>query len=309
MESVIVRLPATTANLAAGFDTLGCALTLYNTLAFTKSDALSFTGCDAAYQNENNLAWQSFCAVYAHIGQEAPWAHIDIRADIPVSGGLGSSAAMLAAGAIAANAMSSANLPLDVLLSITTRIEGHPDNLAPALYGGLTASLMEEGTPFTVRYAPHPSLRFVTLTPDFPLSTHAARAVLPKSIPYQDAVFNCGHLAVLLRALETGDEPMIARALQDRLHQPYRLPLIDEAEAIRALAAQNGCQAVCISGAGPTLLCITRDTAFASRMQAAVKELHHQWVVRDLAVDLTGAQIIPAQARPSPSCPSAAHHR
>ena len=291
MAGVTVRVPATTANLAAGFDTLGCALTLYNTLHFTESDGLSFTGCDAAYQNRDNLAYQGFACVYAQIGRPVPGVHIDIQAEIPVSQGLGSSAALPAAGALAANALSGANLPTETLIALTTRIEGHPDNLAPAFCGGLTASMMEDGTVYTARYTPHPALHFVTLSPDFPLSTHAARAVLPKAVPHADAVYNGAHLAVLLRAVESGDEAMIAAALRDRLHQPYRIALIHEYEDIRRIAAENGCGALCISGAGPTLLCLTRDADFASRMAQACRDLSHRWDVRDLRVDPDGAQI------------------
>ena len=145
MISVTVRVPATTANLACGFDTLGCALSLYNTLSFTLSDRLSFTGCDEEFQTPDNLACQGFDAVYARLGRPAPAVHIDIRADIPVCRGLGSSAAMLAAGAMAANALSGAKLSKAELLSIITPIEGHPDNLAPALFGGLVASTSRDG--------------------------------------------------------------------------------------------------------------------------------------------------------------------
>lgn len=293
MESITIRVPATTANLAAGFDTLGCALTLYNTLRFSLSDQLLISGCDAAYQNADNLAVQGFASVYRRIGRPVPPVRLEIAADIPVSRGLGSSAALLAAGALAANALSGATLPLDALLALTTAIEGHPDNLAPALYGGLTASFLENGQVYTARYTPHPDLHFVALSPDFPLSTHAARAVLPPSVPHADAVYNAAHLAVLLRALETGDEATIAAALRDRLHQPYRTALIDEYAFIQALAAQNGCHALCISGAGPTLLCLTRDAAFAARMQKAVRGLRHVWQVRDLQVDTHGARMLP----------------
>ncbi|MBR1607479.1 MAG: homoserine kinase [Clostridia bacterium] len=290
MEQITVRVPATTANLAAGFDVLGCALTLYNTLSFRLQEGLSFSGCDAAYQNPENLAYQGFACVYDHIGQRVPGVHIGIEAEIPVSRGLGSSAALLAAGAYAANALSEAGLSTDTLIALTTRIEGHPDNLAPAFYGGLTASMLEDDQVFTVRYAPHPSLRFVALSPGFPLSTHAARSVLPAAVPFRDAVYNGAHLAVLLRALEKGDMPQISAALRDRLHQPYRIPLIDEYEDVRRIAAQNGCEAVCISGAGPTILCLTQDPGFAGAMETAVKALRHRWVVRDLTVDAQGAQ-------------------
>ena len=290
MEQITVRVPATTANLAAGFDVLGCALTLYNTLTFRLQEGLSFSGCDEAYQSPENLAYQGFSCVYAHIGQEVPGVHIQIQADIPVSRGLGSSAALLAAGAYAANALSGAGLSTDTLVALTTRIEGHPDNLAPAFYGGLTASMLEDGQVYTVRYTPHPSLRFVALSPDFPLSTHTARSVLPAAVPFRDAVYNGAHLAVLLRALENGDMTQISAALRDRLHQPYRMPLIDEYEDIRRVALEKGCAAVCISGAGPTILCLTQNPGFAAAMTAATAELRHRWQVRDLAVDSVGAQ-------------------
>lgn len=292
MNGVTVRVPATTANLAAGFDTLGCALSLYNTLRFEESDTLSFSGCDAAYQNSDNLAYQGFAAVYGHIGKPAPGVHIGIQAEIPVSRGLGSSAALLAAGALAANRLSGAGLSPDTLIALTTRIEGHPDNLAPAFLGRLTASMMEDGQVFSVRYTPHPDLRFVVLSPDFPLSTHAARAVLPREVPHADAVYNCSRLAVLLRSLENGDMDAIAASLKDRLHQPYRFKLIDEYEDIRSLAARNGCGALCISGAGPTLLCLTRDASFADRMRQGCSALRHRWDIRDLKVDFSGAVII-----------------
>lgn len=292
MEQITVRVPATTANLAAGFDVLGCALTLYNTLSFRLQEGLSFSGCDAAYRNPDNLAYQGFACIYEHLGQKTPGVHIDIQAEIPVSRGLGSSAALLAAGAFAANVLSGADLPTDTLIALTTRIEGHPDNLAPAFYGGLTASMQEDGQVYTVRYTPHPSLRFVALSPDFPLSTHAARSVLPASVPFQDAVYNGAHLAVLLRALEEGNMPQITAALRDRLHQPYRISLIDEYEDVGRIACKNGCAAVCISGAGPTVLCLTQDPRFAEAMRAEIRGLARRWQVRDLKVDAQGAHSI-----------------
>lgn len=291
MEKVTIRVPATTANLAAGFDVLGCALGLYNTLTFTLSDKLRFSGCASQYQNRKNLAYQAYALVWqAHRrGEEAPPVHIHIDADIPVSRGLGSSAALIAAGATAANIMAGKPFTKQQLLTMTTGLEGHPDNLAPALLGGLTASMMVGEQVYTVDYLPHPELRFVALSPDFPLSTHEARQALPTMVNHGDAVRNGGYLAVLLRAIERGDEALIAASLQDRLHQPYRRRLIHEYDQIESLAHHCGCNAVCVSGAGPTVLCITRDTTFAARMTQAVRLLQHTWQVRDLPVDYHGA--------------------
>ena len=289
MERVTVRVPATTANLAAGFDVLGCALGLYNTLSFTPAEELSFSGCDPQYQNEQNLAYAAYSRVWQELRRgTVPPVHIHIQPDIPVCRGLGSSAALIAAGASAANIMAGKPFDKRQLLSLTTQIEGHPDNLAPALLGGLTASMVLDGQVYSVDYLPHPELRFVALSPDFPLSTHEARRVLPTMVAHSDAVRNAGFLAVLLRAIEQGDEALIAASLQDRLHQPYRRRLIPEYDRIEALAHQNGCDAVCISGAGPTILCITRDREFAGRMERAVAPLEHRWQVRDLPVDYHG---------------------
>ncbi|MGM9619209.1 MAG: homoserine kinase [Oscillospiraceae bacterium] len=292
MGSVTVRVPATTANLAAGFDSVGCALGLYNTLTFTSAERLSFSGCDKAYQNEHNLAYVAYRRVLSALGLPAEGVHIDIQAEIPVSRGLGSSAAMLAAGAMGANALHGSPLSRRELLALCTELEGHPDNVAPALLGGLTASLMAEGEVISVSYDIHPELRFVALIPDFPLSTRAARAVLPDSVPRADAVFNTAHAAVLPRALALGEEKLLAAALQDKLHQPYRRGLIHEYDAVEALAAENGCRAFCISGAGPTLLALTRDAGFAARMQEGVRQLSHVWTVRELPVDREGAQVL-----------------
>ncbi len=289
---VTVRVPATTANLAAGFDSLGCALGLYNTLTFTPADTLSFTGCEAEYQNENNLAYQAYCRVLSALGLEKEYVKIDIEANIPVSRGLGSSAALLAAGAMAANALHGSPLSKKELLALCTELEGHPDNVAPALYGGLTASFMADSEVISVSYDVHPDLRFVALIPNFPLSTHAARGVLPAFVPYDDAVFNTAHAAVLPAAFAKGDETLLSAALQDRLHQPYRRSLIHEYDAVERIAAENGCHAFCVSGAGPTLLALTTDASFAGRMAEGVKSLSYTWQVMELPVDFEGAKII-----------------
>ena len=192
-----IRVPATTANLAAGFDVLGCALGLYNTLSFTPAERLSFSGCDEQYQTTENLAYVAYERVWRELRRsDVPPVHIHIQADIPVCRGLGSSAALIAAGAMAANIMAGKPFDKRQLLSLTTEIEGHPDNLAPALLGGLTASMLLGGQVYTVEYLPHPELRFVALSPDFPLSTHEARRVLPSMVSHSDAVRNAGFLAV-----------------------------------------------------------------------------------------------------------------
>ena len=289
---VTVRVPATSANLACGFDTLGIAYKMYNTLSFALSDTLSFSGCPEEFRNEDNLAWLAFKAVYEHIGKPVPTVHIDIRADVPVCRGLGSSAALIAGGAVGANELSGAKLSRDELLAVVTPIEGHPDNLAPALLGGMTASVMDNGAVFSVAYPVNPALFFTVLFPDYTLSTHLSRGALPKSVPYGDAVFNLSRLSVLPKAMELGDEELIARALTDKLHQPYRRPLIHGYDEVDRCANELGCRAVCISGAGPSILCVSRDKDFAAKMREKVAFLPHNWTVLDLTVDPEGAKVI-----------------
>ena len=289
---VKIRVPATTANLACGFDTLGCALNIYNTLSFEKADKLSFSGCAEEFANADNLAWQGFRAVYEHLGQTASDVHISISADIPVCRGMGSSAAMIAAGAVAANEMTGAKLSREELLSIVTPIEGHPDNLAPALLGGLTASLMADGRVRCAHYPVAPELRFTVLYPDYTLSTHLARAALPGEVPFGDAVFDISRLALLPKALAEGDEELLSLCLRDKLHQPYRRSLIHGYGEVEAAAESLGCRAVCVSGAGPSILCVTKDETFAHRMQELVSGLAHSWTVLALQVDNDGADVV-----------------
>ena len=298
-RSVTVRVPATTANLGPGFDCFGCALALYNTVTFTlKGDQLSFDGCDEEFCNEQNLAVQAYDAVCRRLGfSRENGLHISIRAAIPVSRGLGSSAALLAAGATAANALHGTPLDKKELLALCTRIEGHPDNLAPAFFGGLTASMLENDCPDTVRYPVHPDIGFVAVIPDFPLSTHLARSVLPQTATYADAVYNLSHAVVLMKALEQGDTDLIARALQDRLHQPYRETLIPHYEEAKTAALRQGAISYCISGAGPTQLALVigDPQVFAERLQNEIAVFVPGWQVLALPLDDSGTVVVERQ--------------
>lgn len=290
MNKITVRVPATTANIGPGFDSMGCALALYNyiTCEVLPAGKLVITGCPEQYQNEENLAVQGYRAVLSRLGLPNEDLSLNIRAEIPVCRGLGSSAALIAGGAAAANLLHGSPLPPAELLEVTNEIEGHPDNLAPAIYGGLTASLVEDGKPRTVKLPLSPTLRWVAAIPDFELSTHLARAVLPKEVAFVDAVYNASHVAVLVGALGRGDRELIAMALRDRLHQPYREKLIPEYNKVKTVAEQCGAIAFCISGAGPTLLALTDEASFAAQFADKCKRLEHRWNIMELAVDTEG---------------------
>lgn len=290
MNKITVRVPATTANIGPGFDSMGCALALYNyiTCEVLPAGKLVITGCPEPYQNEENLAVQGYRAVLSRLGLPNEGLSLNIRAEIPVCRGLGSSAALIAGGAAAANLLHGSPLPPAELLEVTNEIEGHPDNLAPAIYGGLTASLVEDGKPRTVKLPLSPTLRWVAAIPDFKLSTHLARAMLPKEVAFVDAVYNASHVAVLVGALGRGDRELIAMALRDRLHQPYREKLIPEYNKVKTVAEQCGAIAFCISGAGPTLLALTDEASFAAQFADKCKRLEHRWNIMELAVDTEG---------------------
>ena len=292
MEKVTVRVPATTANLGPGFDCFGCALTLYTDVTFEKiPSGFLITGCAPEYAGEDNLCYAAYRAVAVAMGVTAEGVHIHIDADIPICRGLGSSAALLVAGAMGANALHGNLLTKEALLKVTNAIEGHPDNLAPALYGGLTASLVENGVPVTASFPLHRDWIFLALVPDFPLSTALARSVLPERVTRADAIVNISHVPMVLKAFETGDERLLSVALTDRLHQPYRRALIPDygriEETVRAL---GGC--FCLSGAGPTLLVITKDPGLAGKLEERLKDTEKTWRILPLRASCQGARIL-----------------
>lgn len=293
MKRVTVRVPATTANLGPGFDAFGCALKLYTDVTFEEMEAgLEITGCDEAYTGPDNLAYVSYCAVLASLSEEVRGVKIHIESNIPICRGLGSSAALLVAGAMGANVLRGNRLSTQGLLNITNAMEGHPDNLAPAFFGGLTASMVDNGLPVTVGFPLHPGWEFLALVPDFHLPTVQAREVLPTQIPRADAVYNISHGALVLKALELGDEKLLRTAMQDRLHQPYRKSLIRDYSQIESLVRTMGA-AFCLSGAGPTLLCITRDEALEEKLAAKLKDTANaNWQILPLHIDFEGARII-----------------
>ena len=296
MKRVTIRVPATTANLGPGFDAFGCALSLYTDVTFEETQAgLEITGCDEAFTGPDNLAYTSYCAVLASLSEEIRGVKIHIDAQIPVCRGLGSSAALLVAGAMGANVLRGSKLSTQGLLNITNAMEGHPDNLAPAFFGGLTASMVDNGLPVTVNFPLHPDWEFLALVPDFDLPTSVAREVLPMEYQRSDAVYNIAHGAMVLKALELGDEKLLRNAMQDRIHQPYRKSMIADYERIEGLIRTTGA-AFCLSGAGPTLLCITRNPGLQEKLGAKLQSITTaNWQMIPLHVEFQGAKVISAE--------------
>lgn len=292
MQSVRVTVPATSANLGPGFDTLGIALSMYATFEFTLTDGgLEIEGCPEEYRNEHNLAITAFHGIYWKLGKRAPGVRLKIDSHIPSTRGLGSSSAFLTGGALAANAFLGNPFSKEELLQILTDFEGHPDNVTPALYGGFTAAAMNGGIPAVATFPVHESVRFCAMIPSFELSTNASRMALPASVSHKDATYNLSRVPILIKAFETGDAALLEVGLHDRLHQPYREHMIDDYKTIRLNALAAGATGVYLSGAGPTIMCVYMDEGVPARAEKLISGLRNNWQIVALDIDRVGATV------------------
>ena len=299
-----VFTPATTANLGPGFDTFGLALDLWNEAVFClegREFYVDFSGgqvLDALPTGSDNLIARAFCHLYEKQGAPLPaGVHITCTNRVPAGSGMGSSAAAVLAGLGAANAFLGSPLGLDGLLLLATELEGHPDNAAAGIFGGLTVSLTESGSILTRRFDV-PPFAVALAIPNFYLPTRVARAALPENVPLPDAVFNISRAVMVVEALRNGDLDLLGRVLVDRLHQPYRFKLIPGCIHAQEAAKAAGAKAVALSGAGPGLL------AFAPReaCPAVADAMQHAFEAAGLSctslVLVTSARGLQVQVEP-----------
>lgn len=294
-RQVHVRVPATTANLGSGFDVLGLALQLYNVFTLTITSQSGWRvrvppGIKVP-GDEKNLVLRAARALFTRVGQVPAGLHLHPSIQIPLSRGLGSSSSAIVGGLVAANVLTGKTLDTDTLLAMAVEIEGHPDNVTPALMGGLTLSYTQ-ASQHRFLALPFPSaLTLVVAIPHFELSTSQARSVLPPQVSRSDAIFNCSRTALLVHALHSGRHDLLAAAMEDRLHQPYRAALVPGMQqAITAGYAAGAC-GVALSGAGPSLLAIA--AAAPERVALALQQTFAQYGVtcttRQFQADMTGA--------------------
>lgn len=289
---VKVTVPASTANIGPGFDTLGLALNLYNEYIFEKIEkGLIIEGCPEIYNNKDNLVYKSFEITAEKLGKKINGIKIRMNTNIPVSRGLGSSSSCIVGGVFGANALLYGGLSKEELFEIAVMIEGHPDNIAPCVYGGLTASMVEKEKPYTVHYNISDKLKFCALIPNFETSTKEARKILPKKVAFSDAVFNISRVSVLLKALETGDMNLISMALKDKLHQIYRSTLIHECDDVSEICIVDGSSAIFVSGSGPTLMNIITDDKFPEKIKDGISKLKFGWEIKLLETDKNGVVV------------------
>lgn len=298
---VKVRVPATSANIGPGFDSMGLALGLYNYVTAEENDtgkleiiitdeSKKYLPCD-----ENNLIYTSMKRVFDKVGYKPKGLKLILENNVMVTRGLGSSSAGIVGGIVAANELSGRKLSTDEMLRIAADIEGHPDNVTPALLGGFTVNVQ---TKYAIRYVktelPESDLRFAALVPDFFLQTKKSRGVLPKSVSHKDAVYNTGHSALLAASLMSGKYENIRTAVGDKLHQRYRKRLIPNMDKLFKLCYDSGALGVYLSGAGPTIIAILRadNKNFSCNISRHLTGRLKTWKLHMLKPDNDGACII-----------------
>lgn len=290
-----ITIPATSANLGPGFDCLGLALSCYNTISFEFIEqglVIDLPPQDVGIipADKRNLIYRVFNHTLQKMGVAIPGLHISQGNEIPSMRGLGSSAACVVGGVLMADAYTGYKLSKHEQIELCAQEEGHPDNILPALLGGITAGGLDDGVVRYVRLRPPENMRLVVFVPPFTLSTKKARAVLPKTVSMQDAVFNLSHAALFVGALASGDLSLLPFAMQDRLHQPYRKPLVPGYEEIERIALEHGALCAYLSGAGPTIIAIW-DYALhtASELRNSAQQLG--WQALELTIDEVGCRI------------------
>lgn len=297
---VAVRVPATSANLGPGFDTLGIALSIYDELVITRrtepgiSVEVSGVGAGEVAEDATNLVASSMLHAFEAAGRPAPGVLIQARNTIPHGRGMGSSGAAVVAGVMAAKGLLAGDVELngDAVLRIATDIEGHPDNVAPGIFGGLTIAWMDGAVAHSKKLQVHRGVSPLVLVPAFTMSTKLARSLQPEQVPHADAAFNVSRSALLVAALTQSPELLLA-ATEDRLHQNYRAAAMPATSALVALLRAEGFPAV-VSGAGPSVLVLADGPGQRQDAAALVESSAPEpWRALPLAIDILGAEVRP----------------
>lgn len=293
-----VRVPATSANLGPGFDSLGISLSIYNEYGFSLKDeeGLFFEGVEKEFQNEDNIIYKAIKKVFDKYDFKFYGLGITIiKQDIPISRGLGYSSSCIVAGLIGAFALMGKNIDKEEILNLAVDIEGHPDNVCPAIFGGLISTIMtNDKKPLYNCVNVKDGIKFVALIPRFKLSTEKARAILPKEILFKDCVYNIGRAALLVSAFSNGNYNLLREATKDKLHQQYRSGLIKNFNNVYNKTLELNVFACFLSGAGPTLMAIISkdDFVFVNEISKFISDNDINWDIKELTIDKDGAKIL-----------------
>lgn len=291
-----LRIPATSANIGPGFDSIGLAVNLYNYVNMEEADSCQISSLDGIPipTDESNLIYATAQQLYRICGVPFHGMKIEQINHIPFARGLGSSSACVIAGLKGANTLMGNPVSDAELINIAASIEGHPDNSTPALVGGLVTAAMKDGKVYYVKQEIKNDLRFVAIVPNFELKTAKARSVLPERIDRKDGVFNLSRAALMSVSLYSGNYQNLRVAADDSIHQPYRLKLIQGGAEVMQSCYDLGAYAAFISGAGSTLMAIADEklTDFGSCIARRLRELGlYGWHVHTLCIDNVGTQI------------------
>ncbi len=299
-DCIKIRVPGSTANCGPGFDVMGIACSIYNELEFkllkdntvnidVYGDGAANIPCD-----ERNMVWKCVKLLLDKAKTEYNGAYIKMTNNVPLSRGLGSSATAIVSGLFAANAYLDNKFSLQEIFEMATDIEGHPDNIAPALFGGITVSTHTKQKLEHISFMPDFDLKLVVAIPDFYLPTKKARAVLKQQVSLKDAIFNIGHTSMIVAALCQGKVSALKGAFQDRLHQQYRASLIPGIYDVFKAADDLGALGTTISGAGPTLIAYTLENSeiIGQAMVEAFAKNNVNATYLVLDIDDKGAQVI-----------------
>ena len=293
---VSVKIPATSANLGPGFDTLGMALSFYDeydaeVIASGLEIEVHGEGANDIPTDSSNLIYQTIQTVFKKVGKTVPPLKLTCHNKIPHGRGMGSSGAAVSGGVMLAAGLLNGEFEFSEaeLLRFATDIEGHPDNVAPALFGGLTIAWVDDNGPHHKKLTVHRGVSPLVLVPPNQMSTKLARSLQPDSVPHTDAVFNVSRSALLVAALTQSPELMFA-ATEDRLHQNYRASAMPETSKLIQLLRDQGHAAV-VSGAGPSVLVLEIDPAERVKAMQLAKENFPTWLPLTLAVDYKGASV------------------
>ena len=292
-----IQIPATSANLGSGFDSLGIALTMENRVWMEESDTLEIRCTDGVKvpTDESNLIFWAASHLYEICGKKLPGLKIIQENNIPMARGLGSSSACIVAGILGANRFMGNPLSHSDLINLAAQIEGHPDNTSPALSGGLVASAMEGKRVYSVSVPVSEKIRFAVMIPPFELKTEEARAALPKPYSREDAVYNLSRSGLMTASLFSGKLENLRVAVQDRIHQPYRSGLIGHYDDVFRMSYELGSLGTYVSGAGPTIISMIDVADTDNFVKYAASHLEEKgitgWQIRILNADSKGAQI------------------
>ena len=290
---VKIRVPATSANMGPGFDSLGIAFNLYNEFEFSEEGTENkFYGFKEEFCNEENIVYKAMITCFEKCKYKPKGIKINLlREDIPISRGLGSSSTCIVAGLLGANNIMGNPLTVNELFKIGVQIEGHPDNIAPAFFGGMVVSVLEDGEAIYNKIHIKSGITFVAIIPDFELSTSTARKVLPKKVSLKDAVYNISRVSLMISAFVNGNYDLLKYGCKDAIHEKYRSPLIKNYDLVYNKCISFGALSSFLSGAGPTIMVLIKndEKEIVNKIRDFLRSENISWKVKELAIDNLGA--------------------